>query len=355
MLALTTGAAMLVMGCGAARNVGGQPSVTTASATAQPSMPSEGKPLIWYSDSVDHLVALDWTGTPVGQLALNASTQTPDGSRLSAASGDVYDAAGHLVGHTDFTKGRGPFWADDSSHVCSFIPPGADFVQEGPGTIWLKTLDGQARSVTSYGILTGNAGPEVLACSLSADRVVLAQRSFGWVTDVSAFTLSTGARLYQRTFPAQQMARVMASRDGLYLVEDRSVPGSPGLPGGGTVVRSLPDGAVLAQFADLEIVAFSWDGSVAVMLGKTRRIVQAMLWRSGTVLWSAPFPNPAAGPQDFVPEIAVLARPGSSDLAVSISLEKADSPSTELWLISGGTGRLILSARVRPAFQSSFF
>ncbi len=318
-------------------------------------MPPEGKPLIWYSDMVGYLVALDWTGKPAGQVALNASTQTPDGSKLSSASGEVYDGGGHLVGHTDFTKGGGPFWADDSSHVCSFVPPGADFVQEGPGTIWLKTLDGQARSVTSYGIFTGNAGPEVLACSISADRVVLAQRSIGWVTDVSAFTLSTGSRLYQRTYPAQQIARVMASRDGLYLVEDWSVPGSPGLPGGGTVVRSLPDGTVLAQFADLEIVAFSWDGSVAVMEGKTRRIVQAMLWRSSTVFWSAPFPNPAAGPQDFVPAIGVLARPGNSDLAVSISLEKADSPSTELWLISGGTGRLTLTARIGPAFQSSFF
>jgi hypothetical protein len=318
-------------------------------------MAAEGKPLIWYGDSLGHLVALDWSGKPAGQVALNASTQTPDGSKLLSTSGEVYDAAGHPVGHTDFAKGRGPFWADDSSHVCSFVPPGADFVQEGPGTIWLKTLDGKARSVTSYGIFTGNAGPEVLACSLSADRVVVAQRSFGWVTDVSAFTLSTGARLFQRPYPAQQMARVMASRDGLYLVEDRSVPGSPGLPGGGTVVRSLPDGTVLAQFADLEIVGFSWDGSVAVMLGMPRRIVQAMVWRSGSVLWSAPFPNPAAGPQDFVPAIGVLARPASSDVAVSISLEKADSPTTEVWLISGGTGRLILSARVRPAFPSSFF
>jgi hypothetical protein len=91
------------------------------------------------------------------------------------------------------------------------------------------------------------------------------------------------------------------------------------------------------------------------MLGTPRRIVQAMVWRSGSVLWSAPFPNPAAGPQDFVPAIGVLARPASFDLAVSISLEKADSPTTEVWLIGGGTGRLILSARVRPAFPSSFF
>jgi len=299
--------------------------------------------------------ALDWSGKPAGQVALNASTQTPDGSKLSSTSGEVYDATGHPVGYTDFTKGRGPFWADDSRHVCSFVPPGADFVQEAPGTIWLKTLDGKARSVTSYGIFTGNAGPEVLACSISADRVVVAQRSFGWVTDVSAFTLSTGARLFQRTYPAQQMARVMASRDGLYLAEDRSVLGSPGVPGGGTVVRSLPDGTVLGQFADLEIIAFSWEGSVAVMVSKTRRIVLTMLWRSGLVIWSASFPNPAAGPQNFVPAIGVLARPASSDLAVSISLEKADSPTTEVWLISGGTGRLILSARVRPTFESSFF
>ena len=346
---------MLVVGCGATRAVGQSSSVTTATATTQPSIPLDGEPLIWYRDSLGHLVALDWTGKPAGQVALNASTQTPDGSKLSSASGEVYDAAGHLVGHTDFTKGGGPFWADDSRRVCSFVPPGADFVQEGPGTIWLKTLDGQARSVTSYGTFTGNAGPEVLACSITADRVVLAERSFGWVTDVSAFTLSTGARLFQRTYPAQQIARVSASRDGVYLVEDRSVPGSPGLPGGGTVVRSLPDGTVLTQFADLEIIAFSWEGSVAVMLSKPRRIVEAMLWRSGSVLWSAPFPNPAAGPQDFVPTIAVLPRPGSSDVAVSVSLEMASSPMTGFWLISGGTGRLILSARARPAFQASFF
>jgi hypothetical protein len=56
-----------------------------------------------------------------------------------------------------------------------------------------------------------------------------------------------------------------------------------------------------------------------------------------------------------VPAIGVLARPASSDLAVSISLEKADSPTTEVWLMSGGTGRLILSAKVRPMFESSFF
>src|SRR5207245_9574997 len=124
LLALTMGAALLVVGCGAEREVSGQPSVTTASPTAQPSVPPEGNALSWYSDSSGHLVALDWTGKAAGQVALTASTQTPDGSKLSSASGEVYDVAGHLVGHADFTKGRGPFWADDSIHVCSFVPPG---------------------------------------------------------------------------------------------------------------------------------------------------------------------------------------------------------------------------------------
>ncbi len=54
-----------------------------------------------------------------------------------------------------------------------------------------------------------------------------------------------------------------------------------------------------------------------------------MLWGSGSVLWSGASPNPAAGPRDFVPTIAVLSRPASSDVAVFVSLEKAGSPMRE--------------------------
>ena len=72
------GAAILMVGCGAARDVSGQPSGTGASATAQPTTPPEGKPLIWYSDSVGHLVALDWSGKTAGQVALNGGGEPED-------------------------------------------------------------------------------------------------------------------------------------------------------------------------------------------------------------------------------------------------------------------------------------
>lgn len=351
LLALTAGAAILVVGCETSHEVIQQ----TPTGTTQPSMPRVGTPLIWYRPNSGPMMALDWTGKPAGQVAVEADGQSPDGSKLSTSTGDVHDITGQLIGHIDISKGGGPFWADDSSHWCSFVSAGTENGHEGPQTIWLKTLDGKARSVAAYGTGTGESWPQIVACSTSADRVVAAQRAIGWVTDVTAFKLSTGARIYQRSYHAQEMARVWASRDGLLLVEDRSVPGHAGEPGGGTVVRSLLDGTVLAQFGDLEIIAFSWDGSVALMVSKTRRIVQAILWRNSSVLWSAPFPNPAAGPENFLPAIGVLARPDSSDLAVSINQEKADNPATELWLISGGTGRLILRAQIRPAFQSIFF
>src|SRR5256885_7742721 len=112
------------------------------------------------------------------------------------------------------------------------------------------------------------------------------------------------------------MARVLASRDGMFLVEDRSVSGNTGEPGGGTVIRSLTDGQVLAQFASLSIIGFSWDGSVALTISDKSRTVDAILWRTNVATWSTPYP--ADWPQSKPLVVSVLGRSDGSDLAVAI-------------------------------------
>ncbi|HVS05041.1 MAG TPA: hypothetical protein VHK65_02605 [Candidatus Dormibacteraeota bacterium] len=342
---------ILIAACGG-RPTGNQPQTTATPPPSSP--PSRGEPLIWYSPSSGQMVALDWSGKHAGQLALSAYNQTPDGSKLSALGGEVYDVTGKLVGHTDLTKGPGPVWADDSNHWCTFVAAGTTYGQEGSQKIWLKDPTGGARVVATYGTVTGNAGPEILACSLSVDRVVVAQRAFAWVTDVSVFKLSTGARVFQHSYPAQEMARVLASRDGMFLVEDRSVSGNTGEPGGGTVIRSLTDGQVLAQFANLSIIGFSWDGSVALTISDTSRTVAAILWRTNVATWSTPYP--ADWPQGKPLVVSVLGRPDGSDLAVAIY--RGSTPSNQgvdLWVVTGQHGRRILSGPIVPGFSTSFF
>src|SRR5258706_2155123 len=210
---------------------------------------------------------------PVGRSAppLNsAESSNPDGS-LFVAFPYFYDRSGRVVA----TLEGGPYsdsavgeyfvgtWADDDHHYCQVQPRfgGAAAVT---GTLQLTTPGGAPRDVVRIGTQAASEYTlAVRACSVLADRAVLIQAAASgsggntidqyWVVQ-----MSSGHVLWTRDLRGAGVARVIASRNGRYVAE---------VPTSGATTIFGPSGSVVGHANGL-VEAFSWDGSLAVVVSR---------------------------------------------------------------------------------------
>jgi len=180
--------------------------------------------LYWTSSAADGSVTLTaraYSGTPEGVLVLPPSDSgfaiAPNGMRV--LNGDqIISVSGTILGTVPaqlFLSALPPTWADDSTHLCEVSAPigGA-----ATGKLVEIDEDGQARSVAALGPLaTANGSWQVLACSPSANRAVVAYAG-GQSATVIVVQLSSGRVIAQHSVAGGLSSMPIASHDGSVVV-----------------------------------------------------------------------------------------------------------------------------------------
>ena len=267
----------------------------------------DSTPLVLYQDPVkaDQLDGVTWDGKSSGTVVISdpAAVGNPQ-NNLFAGTAAITDRSGNTVMTGTFgLKFFGGTWADDGRHLCQLVPfdnPGAGI----PTTLQLVTAGEGIRNVAQVGTLYSQTFVRVAACSVLADRAVVVQSGGQGVgtADVWAVELSTGRIVWTHRYEdTTTPVYVVASRDGMYVAENISKPGS-------TIYG--PDGKVVTVL-NAQVEAFSWDGNLAVVdAGYGSTPVDVISWRIGTVFWSCP-PGTAL--------LRALPQPDGTELAVSVA------------------------------------
>ena len=276
-------------------------------------------PVILFNDAGDsyQVDGMTWDGragtvakvSNTGQYPTSAESSNPAGT-LFVAFPNILDRSGQVVaqltGGPYADSGVGMYfvgtWADDEIHYCQVVPifGGATSV---PGTLQLTTPGGKPRDVAHVG--TEAAGENTLtptACSVLADRAVVVQVNpspgpdGNLVNQYWVVQLSTGHVLWTHSVRGRGIAKVVASRDGRYVAEVQAT---------GTTTIYDSNGSAVGH-ADGSIEAFSWDGSLALVVanGGEATVVR---WSDGTTIWTVP---PGEGLAGFQPQ------PGGTSFAI---------------------------------------
>lgn len=327
----------------------GRPASTTAGEAPMGTPPAD-RQLLWFAALPEqdplavHLKAFDWSGQQAGKLVLPCRAPcsfeaSPDGQRLLVSerpaqgepptAGVVYDVRGRRVG----TIGDpAALWADDSRHLCRLRQ--TDSLAGTPPLIShaeLDIVDPERGQVLKIANLAGAGSPpassfwELLACSLTSDRAVVAVNDQQALHNVRVVELSTGRTLYARDDLAPgaicgcSVARMLVSPDANVAVDN--------LVGGGVQTRSLATGQASRWPAGGpgEILGLSWRGRRALV---SKGVIEV---GSDRLVWRV-MPGPSVG--------VMASRPGSDDLllylagnngaAVTLIIVQADGPSIPL-------------------------
>jgi len=138
---------------------------------------------------------------------------------MRVLNGDqIISVSGTILGTVPaqlFLSALPPTWADDSTHLCEVSAPigGA-----ATGKLVEIDEDGQARSVAALGPLaTANGSWQVLACSPSANRAVVAYAG-GQSATVIVVQLSSGRVIAQHSVAGGLSSMPIASHDGSVVV-----------------------------------------------------------------------------------------------------------------------------------------
>jgi hypothetical protein len=308
--------------------------------TTEPSWPAPGVPVIWYGTqppwtmSDQRLVAVDWQGNLAGSLYLTSIVlqQAPDGSALLTKDGGYVDTHG-------ITAGGGPsisLTADDSQSIC----------QPDSGQTWLMTgpLRGPMHRVAPVGPTGPRAGLDIIACSVTNDRAVIAENSIAG-TAIRVIALSTGRLLYQRSYAGG--ASVISSRDGRYLAEQVSTVDAQGQPAGSTIIRRTLDGGIVARLDGRRVLRFSWDGMRVVTVAIfTLDDVTLLDWQTGKVVWR----SAGAGRPAFA-----IAQPNGTAMAIALGRLDRGSLAEQLWIIAAdGQAIRVAGTEFYPASVNGF-
>jgi hypothetical protein len=316
--------------------------------------PPPGVSLIWYGDPDDpaRLVAVDWTGRPVGSIPIPrfqppsmmpATLQpAPDGQRLllddfSARVRRLLTGQGATLGQVaimdtppnSFDAYPARFTSDGSA-LCETKGPLSDAAE---ASLVLVDSAGGERHVADLGTVGGDTGLSwgVADCSVARDRAVLTElyqprpvvasstptvqnapgrasvRVSMHVSRVAPVLellrivrLSDGATVAQRTVSEQGWGLTTSADGTLYAVSGRS----------GAVIRSVDSGAQVGAISGAGVLAFSADDRLVMTSapgsgkpGVDR--LDVLDWRSGTHVWSGSFPL-----------AEVVARPDTGDFLV---------------------------------------
>jgi hypothetical protein len=205
-------------------------------------------------------------GTLVVPVSDNGYDTAPDGSKVLDGT-QIIDDRGQVLATISGNFPQLPIWADDSAHVC-----GAEYSRpsstQATARITEFDMSGRARTVAILGpIAAGGSAWQVLACSPSADRVVVAQES-GTATSVLTIQLSSGHVIVQHSISDPSWGLPVASHDGrLVAVNEAS----------GVSLRNATTWQRLAQVVRWgsqggspligAALTFSWDGSRIIIDG----------------------------------------------------------------------------------------
>jgi hypothetical protein len=326
------------------------PPITTASPS--PSVPGPiltlplnvdpAKPLILFDDAGDGLQVdgMTWDGqlgkvtqTPYHfyGVGLTAQSSNPSGTLIYAPP-NILDRTGRVVAAFPGQVTFPGTWADDELHYCQIASIQASDTGAVSRTLQLTTPGGTPRDVALVSAQDRSANAfAVTVCSVLADRAVVITGTpnvYGGngFKQYSVVQLSSGHILWTRDLSGNGVANVVASRDGQYVAEVQST--------GLTTIYSATNGTMVAHVNGW-VEAFSWDGSLAVVVANDRR-TSVLRWSDGTVVWRVP---PGQSLVGFQPE------PGGPSLAILTS-SGASSHDSVLYVVSSG-GR-VLGQREMP-------
>ena len=299
--------------------------------------PPAGVPLIYLGDP-EHpgwYDGFDWTGKARGTIKLDAPPdqyrsliQAPDGSAFllkpfKALGGQYYDRFGRPIGQP-FTAGARIAWGDDSRELC--VLDGF----RGAWSIGVTTPHGTSSTLHAVAIDPAIAKSGILAidfaaCSPGNDRAVLAYSFSGRPTQIYVVRISDGGILFERTYPANMLADITSSSDGVLYAENSNSSTGYLMDGAApnTFVRRTADASAVATLdRTYGVLAFSSGDSVA--------LVSTSPWASGVethlalvrisdgkVLWSYDGREEYAGG---------WVQPNGSDMAVMLQSPYDQSP-----------------------------
>jgi hypothetical protein len=286
----------------------------------------DSTPIITFGDPAkpDQLDGITWDGKQFGVLSYQPTGQGNPANAMFAGQTEIRDRTGRLIASGTFgAKYFGGTWADDEVHFCQMVPfdyLGANGI---PATLQVVAPGQPPRNVVQVGSVDEQASIGVAACSVLNDRAVVVQlSSIGTATQYWVVQLSTGKILW--THKTAASVDVTASRDAMYIAENVS---SAGVAAVGSTIYG-PDGTTVTHLAQW-VEAFSWDGSLAVTNGGYGTgPVHVILWRDGSVIWSAPSGDGLlqAKPQPDGTAFAIWVAPSTQF--------QAQSPIGDLYVIS---------------------
>ena len=290
------------------------PTPTPSSAT-----PSD---LIWMQDGSNpaQYDVIDWSGRSLNTLLMaGGDLVTPafDGQSAMLNGSSVIDWHGNALGSLNVpdTDLLDAAWADDNRHVCVIAQPPGHGPDQGLGSLWLAQPGSPARLLRRVG--RAGSEPAVLACSMASNRAVIASELNAHIPApqgdrylitllVQVIDLTTGAVVYEHHYGATASVAlfVVASPDGRYLAEDRI----SGPVSGGSVIKEISTGRVIATFTQASVVAFSGDGGRVNLhfADATTDETRVVDLASGSTVWTH------AGP------VAIGFRPQSLDFVAAL-------------------------------------
>jgi len=319
----------------------------------EPAWPAPGVPVIWYATQPpwnptdQRLLAVDWHGTLVGTMYPTSTLlqQTPDGSAVLTPDGGSIDVNGGVPAATPAYAST-EFAADDSRSVCKVVGT-------GPGPYWLEAgpLRGPMRRVVLLGSGGGRVGFDILACSMTSDRAVIADNGMGGTAAVRVIALTTGRLVYQRSYGAAGVG-VISSRDGRYLAEQTTTFDAQGqLATAFTMIRRVVDGRTVARLDNQRVLRFSWDGTrvvtVPVLSGSDLTLLE---WQTSKVIWRQAGDPAMVGRPAFA-----MSQPNGTAMAIGVGGADRSGALDELWIVAAdGQATQVVKGLLYAAFTGGF-
>jgi hypothetical protein len=207
------------------------------------------------------------------------------------------------------------------------------------------------RRVALVGSTGGRSGVDILACSVTSDRAVIADNGIGGTSAVRVIALSTGRLLYQRSYGGASVA-VISTRDGRYVAEQTTIFDAQGqVATAFTVIRRTLDGRAMARLEDRRVLRFSWDGTRVVTVPILRGSDVTLLeWQTGKVLWRQAGDPTMVGRPAFA-----MAQPNGTAMAIRVGGLDPSGQLDQLWIIAAdGQTAKVVNGLLYAAFTGAF-
>ena len=319
--------------------------------STEPGWPAPGVPVIWYATQPpwnptdQRLLAVDWQGNLSGTMYPTSTLlqQAPDGSSVLTPDGGSIDGNGAAPAATPAYAST-VFAADDNRSLCRVA---------GSGALWLETgrLRGAMRRVALVGSTGARVGINILACSVTSDRAVIADNGMGGTAAVRVIALTTGRLLYQRSYGGASVA-LMSTRDGRYLAEQTTTFDAQGqVATAFTVIRRTLDGRAMARLDDRRVLRFSWDGTrvvtVPILSGSDVTLLE---WQTGKVIWRQAGDPAMVGRPAFA-----MSQPNGTAMAIGVGGADRSGALDQLWIVAAdGQATQVVKGLLYAAFTGAF-